>query len=247
MAKPAFFAPAPCAGRRQTAVFRAFALRKFFARLRWNFRPRACCVAENHFIFQSARFFSIFPPVCSPQTVFRSRIAREGRIFCAQILSKSARQASMKSRAPAPDGSIIAAGKARFAFHKIFCRAEQFAGGIANFFKPRAARGKRRRKCAISDGARGIKFRPQLDISSAAGWSAGADARAGCPMKGKYALRGHFIFRSEPFSRRGQNAFAGSIVLRRAIRAAAFRAVLSGVVKIEWENLGEFSVLKKIK
>lgn len=118
-----------------------------------------------------------------------------------------------------------------------FCRAEQFAGGIENFFKPRAARGKRRRKCAISDGARGIKFRPQLDISSA----------AGCPMKGKYALRGHFIFRSEPFSRRGQNAFAGSIVLRRAIRAAAFRAVLSGVVKIEWENLGEFSVLKKIK
>lgn len=245
MAKPAFFAPAPCAGRRQTAVFRAFALRKFFLRARAGISARVLRCRKPFYFPVGALFFDFSACLLSANRFPLPDCAGRADI-CAQILSKSARQASMKSRAPAPDGSIIAAGKARFAFHKIFCRAEQFAGGIANFFKPRAARGKRRRKCAISDGARGIKFRPQLDISSAAGWSAGADARAGCPMKGKYALRGHFIFRSESFSRRGQNAFADSIVLRRAIRAAAFRAVLSGVVKIEWENLGEFSVLKKI-
>lgn len=238
MAKPAFFAPAPCAGRHQTAVFRAFAFRKFFCAPALEFPPARVLRCRKPFYFPVGALFFDFSACLLSANRFPLPDCAGRADICAQILSKSARQASMKSRAPAPDGSIIAAGKARFAFHKIFCRAEQFAGGIENFFKPRAARGKRRRKCAISDGARGIKFRPQLDISSAAGWSAGADARAGCPMKGKYALRGHFIFRSEPFSRRGQNAFAGSIVLRRAIRAAAFRAVSSGAVKIEWENLG---------
>ena len=159
MAKPAFFAPAPCAGRRQTAVFRAFALRKFFLRARAGISARVLRCRKPFYFPVGALFFGFSAYLFSANRFPLPDCAGRADI-CAQILSKSARQASMKSRAPAPDGSIIAAGKARFAFHKIFCRAEQFAGGIANFFKPRAARGKRRRKCAISDGARGIKFRP---------------------------------------------------------------------------------------